>query len=57
VRSAWSRGDVPGGVLLVEAADAAAAERAIASLPLVERDMTEREIIGLLPYRGFVPKT
>jgi muconolactone delta-isomerase len=55
VRSAWSRGDVPGAVLLIEAPDPAAAERAIASLPLVKRDMLDLQIIDLLPYRGFVP--
>lgn len=56
IRVAWSRGDVPGGVLWVEAPDAAAAERALASLPLVARDMTELAIIELRPYRGFVPQ-
>jgi hypothetical protein len=56
VRTAWSRGDVPGGIMLIEALDAAAARRAMASLPLVSRDMMDLQVIDLLPYRGFVPK-
>ena len=56
VRVAWSRGDVSGAVLLIEAPDPAAAERAMASLPLVKRDMVDLQIIDLLPYRGFVPR-
>ena len=56
VRVAWSRGDVAGAVLLIEAPDPAAAERAMASLPLVKRDMVDLQIIDLLPYRGFVPR-
>jgi hypothetical protein len=56
VHAAWSRGDVPGGIMLIEAPDFAAAERAMASLPLVSRDMMDLQVIALLPYRGFVPK-
>jgi len=56
VRVAWSRGDVLGGVLFLEAPDVAAADRALASLPLVSHGMAELTTIELRPYRGFVPQ-
>jgi len=55
VRALHSRGDVPGAVLLVEAADEAEARRTVGRLPLMEREMAEVQVIPLLPYRGFVP--
>jgi len=55
VRSVWSRGDVPGAFMLLEASDVAAAERALASLPFVSRNMADAQIVELRPYRGFLP--
>lgn len=53
-RSIHSRGDVPGAIIAVEAADLEAAQAAMASLPLAQREMMDVEIVPLLPYRGFV---
>ena len=55
IRVAWSRGDVPGAFLLIEAPDLGDAERALGSLPLVSAEMAEVQIIELRPYRGFLP--
>ena len=52
-RALYTRGDVPGAVLVLEADDAAAAERIVASLPLARKAMMEIELIPLRPYRGF----
>lgn len=57
VRSAWSRGDVAGGVLLVEADSEAAALAIVQNLPLGRRGMLEGRIIPLRGYRGFGPKS
>jgi|HubBroStandDraft_6_1064221.scaffolds.fasta_scaffold767551_2 hypothetical protein len=57
IRVAWSRGDVPGAVLVLEATDQAAAERALATLPFVESTLAEVHMVAeLRPYRGFVPQ-
>lgn len=56
LRAAWSREDVPGGVLLFECEDAREAGAAIASLPLHERDMLEVTLIPVKGYRGFGPR-
>jgi hypothetical protein len=46
--SAWSL-DYPGAVLILEAADAAAAAGILAGFPLVEADLISTEIIPLHP--------
>ena len=57
VRQIWSRGDALGAVLLLEADSIEHAERLVASLPLAQRDMLEREkLIPLRGYRGFGPR-
>lgn len=57
VRAIWSRGDALGAVLLLEADSADHAEHLVASLPLMQRDMLEREkLIPLRGYRGFGPR-
>lgn len=53
IRSAYSRADVPGAILMVEAADIDEAERIVGSLPLVERGMLETTIVHVRGYRGF----
>jgi hypothetical protein len=52
-REVNSRTDGKGAVIVLEAADEAAAEEAVKSLPLVEKGMLDYEIYGALPYRGF----
>ena len=57
VRAAWSRKDVPGAVLLIEAESRDAAEGAVRSLPLIGKGMLELDtLIPLGPYRGFGPR-
>jgi muconolactone delta-isomerase len=53
-RELHSRGDVPGAVILVEAADAGEAQGAVGSLPFAIHGLMDFEIIPLKPYRGFV---
>jgi muconolactone delta-isomerase len=53
VRAIYSRGDVPGAVVLLEAADAAEAGAVMESLPLCRAGMLEVTILPLQPYRGF----
>jgi muconolactone delta-isomerase len=56
VRAAWTREDVPGACLLVEADDAEAARTAFAVLPLYSREMLDVQFIPLRGYRGFGPR-
>jgi len=53
-RSVYSRGDIPGAVIEIEAEGAGEAERAIATLPFAKHGLMDVEIIPLKPYRGFV---
>jgi muconolactone delta-isomerase len=55
-RQIWSRGDVPGAVILLEAPSFADAEEMIESLPLKQREMMDVTIVPLGPYRGFGPR-
>lgn len=58
VRSVWSRQDVPGAALLLEADSLDHARAIVASFPLVERAMAQVEqLIALKGYRGFGPRT
>ena len=57
VRTIYGRKDVPGAVLILEAADMDAARRALQSLPLVEKGMLAIEqFCEIGPYRGFGPR-
>jgi muconolactone delta-isomerase len=57
VRAIWSRGDALGAVVLLEADSPEHAEQIVASFPLMQRDMLEREkLIPLRGYRGFGPR-
>ena len=57
VRAIWSREDALGAVLLLEADSLDRAEQLVASLPLMQRGMLEREkLIPLRGYRGFGPR-
>jgi hypothetical protein len=53
-RSINSRGDVPGAVIVLEAADAAEASAIVGGLPLAEKKMMDLLVVPLLPYRGFI---
>ena len=57
VRAAWSREDVPGAVLLLECDNHRDAEAVVASLPLVQHEMLEVQIIPMRGYRGFGPRS
>ncbi|HEY4441270.1 MAG TPA: hypothetical protein VGN14_12500 [Candidatus Elarobacter sp.] len=56
VRAAWSRKDVPGAVLLLEAETQADAEGFVSTLPLKAKGMLEVDVIAIGPYRGFAPR-
>jgi len=53
-REIYSRGDVPGAVLLIEADSAEAARALMDELPMAQRGMMEIQIVPLRPYRGFI---
>ena len=53
VRAIWSRKDVAGAVMLLEALDEAAAHQAVDSLPLAQREMLEVQIFAVGPYPAF----
>jgi hypothetical protein len=56
VRAAWSREDVLGACLLLEAQDVEAARAALCALPLYSREMLDVEFIPMRGYRGFGPR-
>jgi muconolactone delta-isomerase len=53
MRTIYTRADVPGAVVLLEAGDLPAAQAAMESLPLYAAGMLEVQIIPLRPFRGF----
>jgi hypothetical protein len=56
VRNAWSRNDVLGAVLQIEADTMEQVEQQVRRLPLVARDMMDLQVIPLKGYRGFGPR-
>ena len=56
IRIAWSRGDVRGAFLVLEAPSVDAADAALQLLPLIRNGMAEAQIIALHGYRGFGPR-
>ena len=56
VRAAWTREDVLGACLLLEAENADAAAGAMSTLPLNARGMLEVQLIPMRGYRGFGPQ-
>lgn len=56
VRSAWTREDVAGACLLLEANDVEHARTLMAELPLIARGMIELQFIPVRGYRGFGPR-
>jgi muconolactone delta-isomerase len=56
-RQIWSRGDVPGAAIVVEAPSADAARDALDTLPLKQNGMLVLDVlVPLNPYRGFAPR-
>ncbi|MEO7202905.1 MAG: muconolactone Delta-isomerase family protein [Candidatus Tumulicola sp.] len=55
VRAIWTRKDVAGAVMLIEALDETTARQAVGSLPLAQREMLEVQIVPLGPYPAFFP--
>jgi hypothetical protein len=55
VRAVHYRGDVPGAVLTLEAANPEEATQAAESLPLAQAGLLELQVIPLSPYTGFGP--
>jgi muconolactone delta-isomerase len=56
-RMIWSRGDVPGAAILLEAESAEAAMAVLSTLPLYARGMLPLDaLVPLVPYRGFAPR-
>jgi hypothetical protein len=56
VRSAWSRTDVLGAVLMMERDSLEDAQTAFARLPLAAAGMLESQFVPLRGYRGFGPR-
>jgi muconolactone delta-isomerase len=56
VRAAWTREDVLGACLLLEAESVESAGAAMSSLPLNAKGMLEVQFIPLRGYRGFGPR-
>ena len=56
VRAAWTRDDVPGACLLLEAESVEAAREAMNSAPLFAKNMIEGDFIPIRGYRGFGPR-
>ena len=58
VRSIWSREDALGAAVLIEADSLDRARQIVGSLPLVEKEMAEVQmLIPMKAYRGFGPRT
>ena len=57
VRQIWSREDVLGAVMLVEAASREELDASLALLPLNAAGMLEATIVPMKGYRGFGPRS
>ena len=57
LRQIWSRGDIPGAVILWEAAGEAEVRAALDTLPIFQAGMLEiLALVPLEPYPGFGPR-
>lgn len=54
IREIYSRADGKGAILVLEAADEAAARAHLATLPLAKLGLISFEVHGTLAYRGFL---
>ncbi len=55
VRMVWSRNDVLGACLLLEADSREHAESSLMTLPLFHHKMVEYQLVPVRGYRGFYP--
>lgn len=55
-RQMFGRKDVPGAVIVLEAASLEEAQAVVASLPLAAKGMLDVEVMAIGPYRGFGPR-
>jgi muconolactone delta-isomerase len=56
-RAMWSRQDLPGAVVLLEAGSIDEARAVLGSLPLAVLEMLALDaLVPLIPYRGFAPR-
>jgi len=56
-RQIWSRGDLPGAAIIVEAPSADEARDVLGTLPLTQKGMLLLDVlVPLNPYRGFAPR-
>ena len=55
LRQLWTRGDVAGACMLIEADSEAQVREKLNTLPLYRAGMVEFSIIPLKPYAGFCP--
>ena len=53
LRQLWTRGDIPGACLLIEAESEAHVREKLNTLPLYRAGMVEFSIVPLKPYVGF----
>jgi muconolactone delta-isomerase len=56
-RTVYSRGDVKGAVVELECASLDEAKQVMETMPFARHRMIDVDIIPLLPYRGFAPRT
>jgi uncharacterized protein YciI len=56
IRAAWTREDVPGACVLMEASSVEEARELLQAAPLVANGMIEAQFIPLRGYRGFGPR-
>jgi muconolactone delta-isomerase len=56
VRAVWSREDVLGAVMLLEASSREALDAELATLPLSAAGMLEITVMPIKAYRGFGPR-
>ena len=57
VRNAWSREDVLGACLLIEADSREHAQASLDTLPLFANNMVECQLVPIRGYRGFGPRS
>ena len=56
-RAVFSRGDVKGAVVELECANIQEAKRLMETMPFAQQKMIDVDLIPLLPYRGFAPRS
>lgn len=58
IRQIWTRGDMPGACILIEADSLEQVDAVLASLPLYQAGMLEIiSVLPLKPYAGFGPRS